>query len=253
MIVAPRIDAASSTELASSKRGTRPAEDAGRVGRRDEHADREPDRDDREQAHDDELERARAAPRLQDEQHDRDGARDEAAPDERDAEQQVERDRAADHLGEVGGHGDELGLQPVRAPAPPIADAPPSTSGRLSPVTMPSFAERYWMSQAMTLPSTDHPDEQVAVLGAGGHVARDVAGVEVGDAGHERGADQPGEPGRGRRPPAAPPARRARGVPGGDAGSIACSRSFGIPKSYGFFGTPKAPHVSRTRVTDQEE
>ena len=31
---------------------------------------------------------------------------------------------------------------------------PPSTSGRLRPVTMPSFAERYWMSQAMTLPST---------------------------------------------------------------------------------------------------
>ena len=30
----------------------------------------------------------------------------------------------------------------------------PSTSGRLRPVTIPSFAERYWMSQAMRFPST---------------------------------------------------------------------------------------------------
>ena len=30
----------------------------------------------------------------------------------------------------------------------------PRVSGRLCPVTMPSFAERYWMSQAMTLAST---------------------------------------------------------------------------------------------------
>ena len=30
----------------------------------------------------------------------------------------------------------------------------PSVSGRLWPVTIPSFAERYWMSHAMTLPST---------------------------------------------------------------------------------------------------
>ena len=30
----------------------------------------------------------------------------------------------------------------------------PSVSGRLRPVTMPSLADRYWMSQAITLPST---------------------------------------------------------------------------------------------------
>ena len=30
----------------------------------------------------------------------------------------------------------------------------PSVSGRLRPVTIPSFADRYWMSHAMMLPST---------------------------------------------------------------------------------------------------
>ena len=30
----------------------------------------------------------------------------------------------------------------------------PRSSGRLLPVTMPSLAERYWMSHAITLPST---------------------------------------------------------------------------------------------------
>ena len=87
-------------------------------GGRDEHAEREADRDDRDQSDDDELERARAAPGLHHEQHDRDGARDDAAPQQRDAEQQVERDRTADDLGDVGRHRDELGLQPVGAAGP---------------------------------------------------------------------------------------------------------------------------------------
>ena len=30
----------------------------------------------------------------------------------------------------------------------------PRISGRLVPVTMPSLAERYWISQAITLPAT---------------------------------------------------------------------------------------------------
>jgi hypothetical protein len=30
----------------------------------------------------------------------------------------------------------------------------PSVSGRLCPVTIPSFADRYWISHAITLPST---------------------------------------------------------------------------------------------------
>ena len=123
--------------------------------RRDEDAEGEADRDDHEQADDDELEGARPAPGLDEQQHDRDRPGDHAAPQQRQAEQQVERDRPADHLGDVGRHGDELGLQPVaRAGPTDCGCGRPSVSGRLRPVTMPSFAERYWMSQAMTLPST---------------------------------------------------------------------------------------------------
>src|SRR5665647_719325 len=41
----------------------------------------------------------------------------------------------------------------------------------------------------------DHPDEQVAVAGAGRQVAGDVAGVQVGDAGDEGRAQQPEQAG----------------------------------------------------------
>jgi hypothetical protein len=99
------------------------------------------------------------------------------------------------------------------------------------------------------------PDEQVAVLGARRHVARDVARVEVGHPRHERGADQPREArDRGPRRGVGRGGARVDGVaiggawpdvePGGrvglDRGRVAAaSVDFGIPKYYMDFGEPK--------------
>ena len=55
-----------------------------------------------------------------------------AAEQQRQAEQQVQGDRAADHLGEVGGDRDHLGLHPERQPpgarSPLAGTAPGSDS-----------------------------------------------------------------------------------------------------------------------------
>ncbi len=127
----------------------------GRVERCEEDARAEPDRDDRDQADDHDLERPRAAPAVQQEEQHRDGARDQAADEQRQIEQQVERDRAAEHLGDVGGHGDELGLHPVGVAGTAALDARGrGRPGRLSPVLSPSLADRYWMSHAIEFATT---------------------------------------------------------------------------------------------------
>ena len=60
-------------------------------------------------------------------------AGDHAADQQRQVEQQVQRDGAADHLGEIGCHGDQFGLQPVRDPgrrAGVVGRPPRAASGR---------------------------------------------------------------------------------------------------------------------------
>ena len=84
----------------------------------------------------------------------------------------------------------------------------------------------------------DDPDEQVAVLGAGGHVARDVARVEVGDARDEGRPDQPGadawRSGVG--------ARRVR--------ASASAASFRHTETVApYFGIPKYPAAWRSQET----
>ena len=133
-------------------------------------------------------------------QRERDRAGDHAAPQQRQVEQQVERDRPADHLGDVGRHGDELGLQPVGAPAPAAADAIAQGLGQAAPGDDAELGREVLDEPGHDVAEHDDPDQQVAVHGARGHVARDVARVEVGDAGDEGGADQPREAGE-RQPP----------------------------------------------------
>ena len=74
----------------------------------------QPEQDHPEQAGDGPLERSVAAA-LQREQPERHDPGDHPAGEQRDPEQQVQRDRAADHLGQVGGDGHQLGLHPHAA------------------------------------------------------------------------------------------------------------------------------------------
>ena len=112
--VAPMMPDARSTLSAPSKRGTSPAASGAGLGRVDEQPGQEADRDQHEEHHDHALEGALAANVTDPQDEDRDGRGDERAEQQRQVEQQVQGDRAADDLREVGGDGDGLGLQPVR-------------------------------------------------------------------------------------------------------------------------------------------
>ena len=180
------------------------------------------------QADDDELEAARPAPGLHDEQHERDGAGDEAAPEQRDAEEQVEGDRAADDLGDVGRHGHELGLQPVRAAAQRLRMRPPEHLGQAPARDDAELRREVLDEPGHDVAEHDDPDEQVAVAGAGRHVARDVARIEVGDAGDERRTDQPRETTRGGRGRVPAPA---------DVGAACQFSAYRNPTA--IFGSPK--------------
>ena len=77
----------------------------------------------------------------------------EPAGEQRQPEQQVQGDGAADHLGQVGGHRDELGLHP-QPEDDRTAVRVRQFSGRLAPVARPSFADRLCTNIAMRLAET---------------------------------------------------------------------------------------------------
>ena len=117
--------------------------------------------DDPEQPGDRELE-APVAVRLEAEDRERDDGGDQARGEQRDAEQQVERDRGADELGEVGGDGDHLRLHPE----PQVTGRGKRSrhsSGRLRPVAMPDLGRQVLHEHRHQVRGDDHPDEQVAV------------------------------------------------------------------------------------------
>ena len=86
-------------------------QDGAAVGVRVEHLKREAGHDDPDEGRDDGFEVAHAA-QLGGQDRERDDAREHARGQERQAEEQVEAERCADELGQVGGHGDRLGLEP---------------------------------------------------------------------------------------------------------------------------------------------
>ena len=61
------------------------------------------------------------------------------------------------------------------------------------PVAIPSLALIDWISIAIRLADEHDPEQQVAELGAAGHVRGEVAGVDVCDGGDERRAEERGQ------------------------------------------------------------
>ena len=87
-------------------------------------------------------------------QHHRGDRADDATADEqRQTEQQVQGDRTADHFGQIGGDGDDLSLHEEHEPAR-VAKPFAQDFRQALPVTMPSFADWYWISTLMQLAST---------------------------------------------------------------------------------------------------
>ena len=73
---------------------------------------------------------------------------------ERQVEEQLEGQRAADDLGQVGRDRDELGLPPEPARRPGGAGGRGTAPAGSCPVATPALAERYWMSIAIRLLTT---------------------------------------------------------------------------------------------------
>ncbi len=160
-----------------------------RIGRADEQPGQEADGDDAEQEHDDELEGPLLLPGLHREQEHRHRADDHGTEGEGQAEQQVQRDCPAHHLGEVGGGGHDFGLQPEGA-------APE----RLEPLTQdlrqalagddPELGGLVLDEDGHDVGDHEDPHQQVAVLRSGGQVGGHVSGVHVGDRRDERRPQQ---------------------------------------------------------------
>ena len=79
---------------------------------------------------------------------------DDHADLERNAEQQIEADRGADHLGEVGGADGDLGEQPQRPGRPQRGKASRQACARSRPEAMPSRAQSACSTIAMMLDSS---------------------------------------------------------------------------------------------------
>jgi hypothetical protein len=163
--------------------------------RSEEDAGGEPDGDDEQERDDDALEGARPAAGLHGQHDHRNDTRDHAARQQGEAEQEVQRNRAADDFGQVGGHRHQLGLQPVEAPRDRAPHPDPEDLRQARARDDPELRREVLDQPGHHVAGDDHPDEQVAVAGAGRHVAGDVAGVQVGDAGDEGRAQQPEQAG----------------------------------------------------------
>jgi hypothetical protein len=159
-----------------------------RIGVGREQVRRERQDDHTESHRDGDLEGAESA-RPQREHGEREGADDEPAGQQWDAEEQVQGDRAADHLGQVGGHGDQLGLHPhhpVHRPGQPL----PAQLGQAAPGGQTQLRGECLHQHRHQVGHDHDPDQQVAVAGAGGGVGGEVARVDVRHGGDERGAEQ---------------------------------------------------------------
>ncbi len=163
----------------------------------DDDAGDETERDHQQQAGDHSLETALAAGVLHQQQDQRHRTGEHRPGQQRQTEQQVERDCAADHLGQVGGHRHQLRLSPVRQP--PRAGHPLAQGlGQRHAGDQPELGRQVLHQGSHGVGRDDHPHQQIPELGAGTDVGGHVARIDVGDRGDER---------RSQQRPAAPPGR----------------------------------------------
>ena len=113
--------------------------------------------------------------------------------EERHAEQKVEAERGAEDLGQVGGHGDRLRLEPEperHRPAKVVA----AGLRQVAAGRDPQLRRERLHQHRHQVRGDDHPAEQVAVLGPARNVRGEVAGVDVGDRGDEGWPEEGPEP-----------------------------------------------------------
>ena len=163
-----------------------------RIWRGDEQAGDETERNHQQQADDQFFENAMRDAFFKNQQHRRHRADDAAADEQRQAEQQFQRDRAADHFRQIGGDGDYLSLheehETARVAKPFAQDFRQAFAGDDA-----EFRGLVLDEHAHAVSQHQHPHQQVAVARARRDVRRHVARIHVCDRRHERGAEDAGE------------------------------------------------------------
>ena len=138
------------------------------------------------------LERAEAEA-LQAEDQEGGDAREHGGREQGDAEQQMEADRRPEELGQVGRHGDRLGLEP-EAERDAAREFLAADLGQVASGGDPELRREHLDQHRHQVRGDDHPEQRVAELRATGDVGREVARVDVGDAGDERGPEEGQDP-----------------------------------------------------------
>ncbi len=160
-------------------RGNKAAEDGAGAWRGQYDLDRKADEDHDQQRDNEGFQRAEAAlHQEQDEKCVR--RRDERPDDQRNAEEQIERDRRADHLGEVAGNDRRLAGEPERN----VDRARVMRPAGLSEIAIRGDAEprRERLQQDRhQVREQDDGEQRVAEFRAAGEIGRPIAGVHVAD------------------------------------------------------------------------
>ena len=180
------------------------------INRCDEHLDEVAERNDGDQVSDDQLDRPEAEPL----EH-QDGVYDDAGNDhsiqKRDAKQQRQADGAAEEFRQIGCHGGDLADHPHRPDhrrrkmvAAHLRQVPPGHDSELGRKRLKQHCDQVGEQY--------HPEQGIAVLGAGLDVGGKVAGVHVRDRGDHRRPDENAVGPQAAAPAGKQLARRRRGA-----------------------------------------
>ena len=188
--VAPRMPTASSTLLGAGElRRDRVEGDLPAVGPRQQRLDQVADGDDADQHRDDGLQRTEAEA-LQAENGEGRDARQQPGQQQRHMEEQIEADRRAQELGEVGRHRANLGDDPEADARPRRGRYSRQQLRQIPPGGDAQLGRERLQQHGHQVAGEDDPEQQVAKLRAGLDVGGEVAGVDIGDGGDEGRPDE---------------------------------------------------------------
>ena len=183
------------------------------IDRRDEHLDQVAEPDEADHAADDQLDRPESE--TFEHQDAVGGDRGDHHPgEERHPEQQREPDGAAEKLGQVGRHGGDL-AHPPHAEHHRLRKLLAAQFGQVASGDDAELGGERLEQHGDEVGGQHHPEQLVAVAGAGLDVGREISRIDIGDRGDHR---------RARRRRAARPARRA-GRPAPRGSPARCARS----------------------------
>jgi hypothetical protein len=210
------------------------AGDLPRVGLGEEHLEREGDHDDAHERGDCGFESAEPVA-LQRQDPEGAGARQEPGGEEGHPEEQVQAERGADHLGEVGRHRDRLRLHP-EAERDRAREVVAAGFGEVLARRDPELGRERLDEHGHEVGRQHDPEEQVAVLGPAGDIGREVPGIDVRDSGDEGRPEE--------RPEAAKTLALApKGLLGsGESGRLAGKDVADVEVRAASVGGPRRPH-----------